>query len=433
VAGQLLAVFPIGRIRPLINIQNTKAQLRAQADRLRQRVAELEAVDVQRLQTQAALQVSETRYRRLFETAQDGILILDAITGRITDVNPFLMKLLSYSHAELVGRQLWEIGAFKDITAAQTAFQELQTTGYIRYEDLPLEASDGRHLSVEFVSNVYWVDQQRVIQCNIRDITARKQAELALGQSIVELVERNEELDAFAHTVAHELKNPAFVINGYADLIIRDYVKLSDDERLQYVEVMGRMGHRIGTITDGLLLLAELRKSEIKTSPLDMVHIVTDSLSGQADMIKNAQAEIVWPDASTWPTALGHGPWVEEVWVNYLSNALKYGSTPPVAPRIELGAALQPDGMVRYWVRDHGRGLTLEQQSNLFTPFTRLDLVRLKGHGLGLSIVRRIVEKLGGQVGLLSQPGEGSTFYFDLPAARQAGAAHSETVNARDA
>jgi PAS domain S-box-containing protein len=176
---------------------------------------------MERRQVQAALQVSETRYRRLFETAQDGILILDANTGRITDVNPFLMKMLGYSHAELLGKRLWEIGPFKDIAAAQAAFSELQSTGYIRYEDLPLEASDGRRLHVEFVSNVYWVDQQRVIQCNIRDITVRRLAEAALSQSMTELQVRNEELDAFAHTVAHDLRNPVHLTMGYADLLAR--------------------------------------------------------------------------------------------------------------------------------------------------------------------------------------------------------------------
>src|SRR5512147_589782 len=161
--------------------QQAKAQLLAQAEALRQRVDELEAADAECRQTQAALQVSETRYRRLFETAQDGILILDANTGQITDVNPFLIRMLGYSHAELLGKRLWEIGPFKDIAAVRAAFSELQRTGYIRYEDLPLGASDGRRLQVEFVSNVYLVNQQRVIQCNIRDITDRQQRERELA------------------------------------------------------------------------------------------------------------------------------------------------------------------------------------------------------------------------------------------------------------
>jgi PAS domain S-box-containing protein len=170
----------------MTNTRLTKAQLVTEAKALRQRVAELETADVERRQAQNALQVSETRYRRLFETAQDGILILDADTGCITDVNPFLIKLLGYSYAEFLGKQLWEIGPVKDAGAARAAFLELQSNGYIRYEDLPLESRDGHRMSVEFVSNVYGVDQQQVIQCNIRDITARKWHEREL-ESIVQM------------------------------------------------------------------------------------------------------------------------------------------------------------------------------------------------------------------------------------------------------
>jgi len=134
--------------------------------------------------SEEALRASELRYRRLFETAKDGILILDAKTGQITDVNPFLVNLLGYSHDELVGARLWEIGPFKDIKECQLAFVELQEKEYIRYESLPLETKDGRSISVEFVSNVYGLSAgTRVIQCNIRDITKRKQMEEALRQS----------------------------------------------------------------------------------------------------------------------------------------------------------------------------------------------------------------------------------------------------------
>jgi diguanylate cyclase (GGDEF)-like protein/PAS domain S-box-containing protein len=126
---------------------------------------------------------SEQRYRRLFETAQDGILILDAKTGAITDVNPFLINLLGYSEEEFIKRKLWEVGAFKDIGASKDAFQALQKDEYIRYKDLPLRAKDGQLIQVEFVSNVYLEGDKKVIQCNIRDITERKQAQDALVQS----------------------------------------------------------------------------------------------------------------------------------------------------------------------------------------------------------------------------------------------------------
>ena len=133
--------------------------------------------------TEEALKASETRYRRLFETAQDGILILDADTGQINDVNPFLIEMLGYTRLELLGKKLWEIGAFKDVRASRVAFNELQRKGYVRYEDLPLRAKNGRHINVEFVSNAYRVNHEKVIQCNIRDITDRKKAEDSLRAS----------------------------------------------------------------------------------------------------------------------------------------------------------------------------------------------------------------------------------------------------------
>jgi PAS domain S-box-containing protein len=136
---------------------------------------------------EASMVVSESRYRRLFEAAQDGILILDADSGEITDVNPFLIEMLGYSREEFVGKRLWEIGPFKDKEASKRAYQELSSKSYIRYEDLPLEASDGRQCAVEFVSNVYLVGRKRVIQCNIRDITARKKLEQEREQTLLQL------------------------------------------------------------------------------------------------------------------------------------------------------------------------------------------------------------------------------------------------------
>ena len=129
------------------------------------------------------MQTSETRYRRIFETAQDGILILDADTGRIVDANFFMVTMLGHARADVLGKELWEIGRAEDVAASKAAFLELQDTGGIRYEDLPLETATGQHIDVECVSTVYVVDDKRMIQCNIREITRRKQAEDALRTS----------------------------------------------------------------------------------------------------------------------------------------------------------------------------------------------------------------------------------------------------------
>ncbi len=152
-------------------------------------------VDItERKKMEEALKNSETRYRRLFEAAQDGILILDAETGQIADVNPFLVEMLGYSHEELLGKKLWEIGTFRDIEASKATSSELKSKGYVRYHDLPLETKDGRTIAVEFVSNVYLVNHHKVIQCNIRDITERKLTAEALQKSHNELERQAVEL-----------------------------------------------------------------------------------------------------------------------------------------------------------------------------------------------------------------------------------------------
>ncbi len=154
---------------------------------IRQRIAESGKPTSERKRAEEKLQASEIRYRRLFETAQDGILILDEKTGKIVDVNPFLMNMLNYSFQEFAEKKLWEIGSLNDIEKSKAAFAELQNKGYIRYDDLPLETKDGRKINVEFISNVCQVNHTKIIQCNIRDITPRTLVEAERENLILEL------------------------------------------------------------------------------------------------------------------------------------------------------------------------------------------------------------------------------------------------------
>ncbi|MCX6029436.1 MAG: PAS domain-containing sensor histidine kinase [Chloroflexi bacterium] len=246
---------------------------------------------------------------------------------------------------------------------------------------------------------------------SLRDITERKLAEEERERLI-------RELDAFAHTVAHDLKSPLTVITAYAEMLsgenAPDNNMLSAEQRQGLSDAIFRGARKLNRIIEELLLLAQVRGVGVERLPVDMRQIVDEACQRLAGEIQQHAAEITVP--ATWPEALGYGPWIEEVWVNYLSNALKYGGRPP---HIALGAAAQPDGAVRFWIRDNGPGLSPEEQARLFTPFTRLSQTRAEGQGLGLSIVRRIVEKLDGQVGVAS-PGvsdEGCTFFFTLPAA----------------
>ncbi len=253
---------------------------------------------------------------------------------------------------------------------------------------------------------------ERVLQQQ-RLLEEKHQAEEALLQYTAELEAQNEELDAFAHTVAHDLKGALGHMVGYAQVLAEDHTVLPEQDLRKYLQTIARSGKRMSKIIDELLLLASVRKVEgVKLGPLDMNSIVAEVLERLRYLIEEHLPEILLPTA--WPVAIGYGPWVEEVWLNYISNAIKYGGRPP---RVELGAAVPKEAneQIRFWVRDNGSGLTLEEQTRLFVPFTRLGRIQAKGHGLGLSIVQRIMGKLDGQVNIESEVGVGSIFYFPLP------------------
>jgi signal transduction histidine kinase len=247
-----------------------------------------------------------------------------------------------------------------------------------------------------------------------QEINERARIEQALREYAVELEAQNEELDAFAHTVAHDIKGPLNVMTGYAHLLEAGLDHMSPAQAKESTLAISRAGQKMTNIINALLLLARVRREEVETEPLHMGAIVSEAVQRLNPQIEESQAELSLPDR--WPRAMGVAPWVEEIWVNYLSNAIKYGGRPP---KIELGASIEDNGFIQFYVRDNGPGLSTKEQARLFTPFTRLHQVQAEGHGLGLSIVERIVYKLGGEVGVESSgfPGQGSTFYFTLPAA----------------
>lgn len=245
-------------------------------------------------------------------------------------------------------------------------------------------------------------------------IAEQEQLQEALRQYTTSLEERNNDLKAFAHTVAHDLKNPLGSLVGIAEILEKDYAGFSHQAVEDLLSSIVRSGRKANNIVEELLILAGVHDQRIKAGPIKMGDIVHEAQYRLIDMIDATQAEIFVPNE--WPVALGYAPWIEEVWVNYLSNGIKYGGQPP---QLKLGATLQSKKIVRFWIKDNGTGLEPEEQAKLFMPFQRLDKVRIEGHGLGLSIVRRIVEKLGGEVGVESAgiPGQGSVFFFTLPRA----------------
>lgn len=245
------------------------------------------------------------------------------------------------------------------------------------------------------------------------EVLARIKTHLTMSKMQKALQTHNQELDAFAHTVAHDLKNPLSAFSSLLDLLKTEFIpdKVPSEKALHYLDLARQSVSRTFNIIDALLMLAGVSKQqELQLQPLKMCDIVQRAQERLTLQIEKTGAVITEP--KQWPVAQGYAPWVEEIWANYISNALKYGGTPPV---LNLGATLQPNGQVKFWIQDNGEGLSEEQQKVLFTPFTRLKTHRQEGHGLGLSIVERIAHHLKGTVGVESSLGQGSIFYFTLP------------------
>jgi two-component system sensor histidine kinase/response regulator len=238
---------------------------------------------------------------------------------------------------------------------------------------------------------------------------ARVKTHLTMRQLQRTLQHQNAELHAYARMVAHDLKNPLAAMISAAGFLELGADTLDTEKLKAYLEVILGAGQSAISTVDELLVVAGVRHTQPIFEPLDMATIVTRALARISHRIDTYRGTIALP--AQWPVAHGHAPWIELVWTNYLSNGLKYGGEPP---HLRLGAAQQPDGSVQFWVKDNGPGLTPEAQAQLFTEWTRLHRDQPDGHGLGLAIVRRIIERSGGSVGVESTIGEGSRFYFTL-------------------
>jgi PAS domain S-box-containing protein len=379
----------------------------------------------------SALCASELRYRRLFESAHDGILIVDPVTRKIIDVNPYLIQFLGYSREEFIGRELYEIGLLKDEAASQLAFQELQKIGLIRYEDLPLRTKDGRTLDVEFISNLYREGGEQVIQCNIRDIAARKKAEderldttvrqarhaveleLLVKLRTTELRLSNAQLETFVYSIAHDLRAPLRTMQGFAQLLEQDHGTTLDAQGKEYCQFINTAAQTMDELLGDLLAFSHVSQQQIELIPLSLQTAFDEALAASALQIRTQQVAI--ENLPPWPMVLAHPATLRQVLVNLLSNALKFVAAK--APTVSLRTETNSNGMIRIWVEDNGIGIPVASQERIFQVFQRLHTTRYAGTGIGLAIVQKGVERMGGTVGVVSTPGQGSRFWFELAAA----------------
>ncbi len=351
----------------------------------------------------------------IINNMRNGVMVLDT-RGHIIDLNPIAETIIGFHEQDMVGQRatiylpLWT----ELVQALERGFE---TQG----EQVMVIDGDTRYFEWR-VSPIF--EQGNVLigwVVVFRDTTRQKQSQAALQlsneQLRTEIIRREQlinELDAFSHTVAHDLKNPLSIIIGYVDVLLLELSEMGASEsQVAHAQKIDQTARKMGHIIDELLLMATIRQEDVSLVPVDTAQLVSQAQRRLTTLITQRQATIILPDE--WHVALGYAPWVEEIWENLLSNAIKYGGTPPV---ITLSSTLE-NGYVWFWVSDNGRGLSPDVCETIFDEHHQQKT--RTGHGLGLSIVRRIAEKHGGRVRAKNKPApeSGCMFGFSLPAVPQ--------------
>jgi PAS domain S-box-containing protein len=377
--------------------------------------------------SRSPLRASEIRFRRLFETAQDGVLILDGQTHRILEANPFITALLRRPKKELIGKRLPDVGILKDKEERRKKFEQLLKGGCVRFEHSWPGSDPGRFEELEFVCNAYDEGRRRLIQCNIRDIAQRKEGERRLREALQELADakrelearvqertadleqRNGELEAFSYSLSHDLRAPIRAIVSFTQIALEEYGRKAGRPATELLEKAIVAAQRLDHLILDVLAFSKATRQPVRRQNVDVERLLRDILQERPEWAPpSVQIKI---QAPLLPID-GDQASLTQCLTNLLGNAVKF-VRPGVLPRV-LVYTEQVGPRVRLHVQDNGLGIPLSAQGRVFDLFHRAHN-GYEGHGIGLAIVRRAAERMGGRVGLHSESGKGSTFWVELP------------------
>ena len=353
---------------------------------------------------------------KLLGTMNEGVLVINT-NGIIEEANPALIKTFGLNNKTCIHSN------FMNTFQQFPAIIELLQANEDRFSDFELKHNNQTFYYQVRITALY--DQRGKLSGKLMvssDVSSSRLAEIELTKKNEQLKlqnKRNEklidDLDAYAHTLAHDLKNSLGAIYSSSDIILQAIEEGDMDAIKQFSAVIKASSAKTISVTNELLKMATAGHEDVKTAPIEMQQVYAAAMAQIADMVADCKATIELENS--WIDAQAYAPWIEEIWINLLSNAMKYGGVPP---HIKVGCELSGQGMVKYWVKDNGDGIPEDQHTKIFRKHTRLQPDKAGGYGLGLSIVKRIIEKLGGKVGVEStgEKGAGSLFYFKLPAVR---------------
>ena len=372
---------------------------------------------------------TEQRFRRLFESAPDGILILEGENHWVLEANPFVLKLLGRAKKDVIGKRLDELDLIETESAERSFAEQLHRAGSVRFERELVDAKSGQIRELECICNLYEEDGRQLIQCNIRDLEQRMHAEQRLRDVLQQLAaakaelenrvqdrtadlqQRNAELEAFSYSLSHDLRAPIRAIVSFTQIALEDFGPVLGRKGAELLERAISAAQRLDRLILDVLSFSKTTRQQVTHENVDVRQLLLDILRERPEWTSpHAQLKIEEPLLPV----RGDRASLTQCLTNLLDNAVKFvprGKVPIV--RVYSQAV---GTRVRLAVEDNGLGIPTDAQPRVFDLFQRAHN-GFEGHGIGLAIVRRAAERMGGTVGLTSVPGKGSTFWVELPAA----------------